>query len=484
MLLLNQPKPTARPGATTENAEIASTSDFFEACGGDQPIRLTVFDPQGSDVDCHHFERPFVLIGNSKDCDLQLVHPDVADRHIYLQMIDGRVAWFRIPRPSESTPANRPEELEFLTDGETIEVGPFQVKLDASDFPGPEQLLPADSPGAECPKVRLEFVNSAKRRSKAKAIELDQRVTLLGRGSNCHVRLSHNNVSRVHCGLIVTPGGLWVVDLLSRLGTVVERQQVTFRRIADNDELLIGKYRVRVRVDHKPEPDALPTSAADQVTALTSLGQLPVAIPSVAVPAIDATREPAAVPTGHFSEKFVMSLVQQFAAMQMDTFSQMNQIVTGMMESLSNTHQEHLALVREELARVDDLSREMQELRLQLAAAPTAPQIADAQTTETPPVETSSTKVPGEGAVAIPEPVPINIARKSMPQQPVEAPSVEPSAAMPTEAESSETRSQRERQFDASVNSLDIVQRLGELDRERSKGWQKILNLMSGASSN
>ncbi len=309
-------------------------------------------------------------------------------------------------------------------------------------------------------------------------------MTLLGRGSNCHVRLSHSNVSRVHCGLIVTPGGLWVVDLLSRLGTVVERQQVTFRRIADNDELLIGKYRVRVRVDHKPDPDALPTSATNEVTALTSLGQLPVAIPSVAVPAIDETREPAAVPTGQFSEKFVMSLVQQFAAMQMDTFSQMNQIVTGMMESLSNTHQEHLALVREELARVDDLSREMQELRLQLAAEPTAPQIAHVQATETPPVETSSTKAPGEGAVAIPEPVPINIARESMPQQPVEAPSVEPSAAMPTQAEVSETHSQRERQFDASVNSLDIVQRLGELDRERSKGWQKILNLMSGASSN
>ena len=50
---------------------------------------------------------------------------------------------------------------------------------------------------------------------------MSQLLALMGKASRCKVRLFDPLVSRLHCTLVRTRGGLWVVDLLSRGGITI-----------------------------------------------------------------------------------------------------------------------------------------------------------------------------------------------------------------------------------------------------------------------
>ncbi len=48
-------------------------------------------------------------------------------------------------------------------------------------------------------------------------------LTLIGSGAGCKIRLEDDIISKVHCGLLVTHKGLWVIDFLgTRGGTRVD----------------------------------------------------------------------------------------------------------------------------------------------------------------------------------------------------------------------------------------------------------------------
>jgi hypothetical protein len=72
-------------------------------------------------------------------------------------------------------------------------------------------------------------------------------LALVGHDARCKVRLPVAGVAAVHCALVRTPAGLWVVDLLSQAGTAVNGAAVRWARLADGEELRIGPVAVRVR---------------------------------------------------------------------------------------------------------------------------------------------------------------------------------------------------------------------------------------------
>ncbi|MFO0917094.1 MAG: FHA domain-containing protein [Planctomycetaceae bacterium] len=60
-----------------------------------------------------------------------------------------------------------------------------------------------------------------------KRLMLPDREVFIGRDEDCHVRLSSSLVSRRHCSLTSTPEGVWVKDLASQNGTLVNDELVT-----------------------------------------------------------------------------------------------------------------------------------------------------------------------------------------------------------------------------------------------------------------
>ncbi len=66
----------------------------------------------------------------------------------------------------------------------------------------------------------------------------------IGRRPDSHVFLDDVTVSRAHA-LIVRRGGAWHLDDLGSLnGTYVNRHRIESHRLADGDELQVGKYKL------------------------------------------------------------------------------------------------------------------------------------------------------------------------------------------------------------------------------------------------
>ena len=66
-------------------------SSFLDACGAAGPLHWDVQCPGSRAGDRLTLDLPFLLVGSDPACDLRLQHPDVSDRHAYLQLVGGRL---------------------------------------------------------------------------------------------------------------------------------------------------------------------------------------------------------------------------------------------------------------------------------------------------------------------------------------------------------------------------------------------------------
>jgi pSer/pThr/pTyr-binding forkhead associated (FHA) protein len=68
--------------------------------------------------------------------------------------------------------------------------------------------------------------------------------TTIGRSPDCGIFLDDVTVSRRHAVLLEREGGHFIEDLGSLNGTYVNRRRIESQRLADGDEVQIGKYRL------------------------------------------------------------------------------------------------------------------------------------------------------------------------------------------------------------------------------------------------
>lgn len=73
-------------------------------------------------------------------------------------------------------------------------------------------------------------------------------LTLIGRAEGCEVRLNVEGVSPHHCALVLGPVGLWLHDLRTASGTLVNGEAVASCALHDGDILEVGPFRFRLRV--------------------------------------------------------------------------------------------------------------------------------------------------------------------------------------------------------------------------------------------
>jgi hypothetical protein len=155
-----------------------------------------------------------------------------------------------------------------------------------------------------------------------------------------------------------------VVDLLGRGGTLVNGRDVRAARLGDGDELGVGGYGLRVRLD---APSAVALGALGPATSALVRG-------SPATPAFGAN---AALP----AEAEVLSpfgnwaagpspLVVQLAQFQQQMFEQFQETMTMMVQSLTAMHRDQVRVVQQEMDRVKQLSQELTSLHGQLATLP------------------------------------------------------------------------------------------------------------------
>lgn len=119
---------------------------------------------------------------------------------------------------------------------------------------------------------------------------LKKAVQVIGRQTDCQLRIPSSNVSRHHCELTVTEAGdITIRDLGSSNGTFVNKQKVTTTSLSAGDFISLGGLVFVVRIDGKPsfidsddvlEDGLVPitgssTGSESRPTASTSIGNMP-----------------------------------------------------------------------------------------------------------------------------------------------------------------------------------------------------------------
>jgi pSer/pThr/pTyr-binding forkhead associated (FHA) protein len=436
---------------------------FLASCGAGTSLRVLVDTLQQGPPRDHVFDRPFFLAGRHPRSCLRLKDPDVSRRHAYFQVVEGRLLCVDLgSRTGVVWPGGKTGPSGWLGPSARVHLGSCSLTplIDrpagepvAADCPTWDPLLDRiDRPG--WPQMTIELSGGDQPRTYR--CRVNRMVVLVGSSPSCRIRTKHPSVSRFHCSLVWTPLGVWLVDLLGREGTHLNGGQISYARLADGDEVIVGTYRMRVhyrdagsssdiRLPALPEKPVLAGQSTD-----TSLAHL-------------STRLGAGP-----EAQLLLPVVQQFNQMQQQLCDQFQQTTLMMFRMFTSMHQEQASLIREEMQQIQRVTAELQALQRQAHAreAPERPSSAPQQT----PLRAAewgrpSRRVSAPDTVLAEKPLADSTDRVIQPSTSSAPPSPD-AAAVPA----------------ASPAEVDtwLNQRIGELQAERQSHWQRVLSFLSG----
>lgn len=190
---------------------------FADACGMSGVLRLIVRDYDSGSQTKHDLNRPSVVIGSQPGCHIRLSHPDVSGKHVLVQVLQGRVYCFDLGSRTGTRFLDGLREHGVLSGADSLVIGPFQVRLSQAPAYGMYATDDGDPDFTNRPtgEIQLVFRNPEDRSAAKTTGRLREKVTLIGRSGDCHIRLTHDGVEPVQCAVVRTPIGDWVVDLAS-----------------------------------------------------------------------------------------------------------------------------------------------------------------------------------------------------------------------------------------------------------------------------
>jgi pSer/pThr/pTyr-binding forkhead associated (FHA) protein len=491
---------------------------FRSACGLVAPLALACEDAQspGSPPSALVCPGPFLFIGRHPTDALRLDDRKVSRRHAFLQAVAGRVVCIDLKSRTKTYWADEPEDRPWgwLDPGQSIRIGPYRIRRTdrPADEPARSELDDPFAPtaGGESaadvppgPMLELPF------RVGGQVPIWDMRglLALVGRADDCQLTLADDSVSRTHACLVRTPMGAWVVDLGAREGVFVNGTRVSWAWLADGDLVRFGLFTMVLRYDRRPEglvredmpleAGAYPAEppgdqqggrAASSVKSGTELAVRSRPLPpglrrGAGVPQFAASAAPPAVNEGDWEPAFgpgpgAFAIWQQ----QMQLMETFHNDMAMMVQMFVAMHREFQGSVRDELARVQRLTKELSRLNTRLGQLPK----------------------PGGGAPA-PESARPEANARAAPRQVQPRPKAAPraDAARPAEASADRPKDRKDKagraarpqsvsaerggpaagsspRMESSEMYAALTRRITQLQNERRGYWQRILKAING----
>ena len=233
-----------------------SAQSFLEACGSRGPLILGVQGPEDDTIAWHVFDRPFAVGGSDSHADLVLKGPDVSARHVYFQLVSGRLFCVDLESRTGVRWGHERGSWGWIRPNQPVWIGNTQVwfKGDPSSEPGSSSpdasMMPVsksyDQTGL--PDLVLEIGQDDRRFTSWRA---NRPLFLLGSSPSCKIRLESRGPDGVVASILRTPSGIFAVDLLSEKGLVVNRRKTRWARLHDGDSLGVQGHPFRVRCGSK-----------------------------------------------------------------------------------------------------------------------------------------------------------------------------------------------------------------------------------------
>jgi pSer/pThr/pTyr-binding forkhead associated (FHA) protein len=391
-------------GSGSESAlNFAESDKFAAACRAEGLVGLRIVRNDGVVVAQGEIDLPMAVIGRGQECTIQLNDPGVSLRHGFLQVFNGHVLISDLGSRDGVSDGQHKLPFVWISEKQACHIGPFRIYLSRpmSDLPPPEQFNPFQPlPTDLLPKMvkfSLRFVNG---RTALTEWNVNRGVTLVGRSSVCKINLGADDVDPYHCYFVMTPMGLWVVDLMSGCPVVVNGEPIQFARLSDGDIVEIARFKLQClsRADNaatKKQATAALKAPIPVVSKPSKLGSGDSSIYEVSPPSSTA----ALVSTGNSSsvnqfDPNLQPVVKQMELAQQQMLDQFQSSMMMMMQMFGNMHQEQLSTMQQEVTRLTELTAELQKLQ---STAPVPLAIGPSESGRFPDLQTVS-KVNDESA--------------------------------------------------------------------------------------
>ncbi len=352
----------------------SSQRDLFAAdCALTGPLEFSV-SAVGQPPRQHQLAQPWALVGRKTGMTLQLDDVAVSQRHAYLQVLGSRLFAVDLESRTGLSLDGIRRHATWIDPGQNLAVGPYQLQLQAPPPPAsPTHPVPSGDPLKELPETEpallasIDFYLGTKRIGRWR---MNRLLALVGSSARCRVRLRDTSVSRVHCSLVATPRGVWVVDLRSRMGTRLRGELIGLARLEEGDTLQIGTFFLRINYQ-RPAVGAAPTPHTYPAGPVDLAANPPLVLRGGAwhgretVPQPGLLTPPTALAAGN-EPNLLVPLMQHFQTLQQQMFDQFQQTMVMVVQMLTSMHQEQASLVREELRLFRNATEELNRLEAQL----------------------------------------------------------------------------------------------------------------------
>ncbi|MFM7160898.1 MAG: FHA domain-containing protein [Planctomycetaceae bacterium] len=403
----------------------ARWDDFARACGLEAPVRLRVVDSRTGQFKELERRGPSVLIGSREDCDICLVDPEISRRHAWLQVIDGQLACLDLDSRTGIHWGHTTRSRGWVLPGQPVQVGPYELTLlapvgGAHPAVHPETRFSTwDAPGDSTADTGLVFLNAHSRTGERRVCRLTKRLTLIGGSDLCNLRLQHGSVDRVHAAFVTLDRHCWLIDLRSDTGVQVADRQVELACLNPDEQVRVGKFQLVVaplkdlprlsqeEAGERADPAAAGGRAAGPASSERGLSRRTKKRPMGLRPLNSGeglAEIPGRGPTA-LSDPSTALMLEQMQRMQQQYLDHTTQMMSMVVQAFSSAHNRQLDVIRDELHRVHELNRELQELQARRESAgpdagPSAPSTpAPGTAAATPPgTVPSGAGTPGRGA--------------------------------------------------------------------------------------
>lgn len=445
---------------------------FADSCGMTGLLRLNIRNLETGEQAKHDLAEPFTLLGRDPACQIQLDDPAVSRRHAYLQVLRGSLHCFDLGSRTGLRFRDGLRIEGILSGTDSLIIGPYQIRL--SQAPA-YRLHSADDSGPDFENrhtddVHLAFRNAQGRSSGSGIRQLRERVTLVGSSGRCHVKLSDDSVAPVHASIVRTPVGHWFVNLRPDLTSRLQGEVARCEPLSKDDTLQIGRFKMRFGVGaespvERPATKRQAQAAADGEEHLSTNG------PSIRKSRRRRSRR-REDHSASLSEQLVLAALEQFGQMQQQLLGQTHQQSMMLARVIAGMQQEQNAAIYEQIARIQAVTDELVTLRRpRLELNPEIP----ANITAAGEVVESAPSVDDISDIEVQaEPVPI-VSKSQASKEDRREEGVRECDRQASH--SSPTRNRKEGPDRAEAYHR-VTRRIHELERERSKGWQKVMSLL------
>lgn len=340
---------------------------FLHACGVHPALELEVEATSKSRATRYSLRQPFAIVGRHPAADLYLDSDGIRPRHVYFQAIEGKVACINVSMTGTiQTSEAEVETFAWLKPNESVHFGNRSVKLIQEEYEHlvRQEVVDPLAPGSAWeifgPRITLEILNEEEGTTR-KTWLVDRLLTLVGKVPRCAIQLHHDLISNIHCSMVLTSTGLWVVDLLGRGGVLMNEQPVRMAQLGLEDELRLGPFRIRLQ--ETPVAVNIPEENKAFRPLLTPAGEIVLPPAPAELGSHHQVRMYHTPWPDNASHADVLEeLMEKLQNMHGPMFQQYQQVISKMMATFEGLDEKQQEEVKKELKRLHALSQEVESL--------------------------------------------------------------------------------------------------------------------------